>query len=139
MIVKVTPIDYVVIALCALSLLCLLSVIAFGYTQMPATPMPSPAVTQAGTTIRLNASARAAAESLYTLHCAACHGANGEGSATGARLDTPRIRSLIPVEELRTILNDGVVSNGTTVMIPYGQILAAHEIEALMTLLREGL
>jgi mono/diheme cytochrome c family protein len=139
MIIKVTPIDYVVIALCALSLFCLLGVIAFGYAQMPATPTPLPAVTQAETTFRLNASARAAAESLYTLHCAACHGADGEGSATGARLDTPRIRSLIPVEELRAIVNDGIVNNGTTMMIPYGQILATHEIEALITLLREGL
>jgi mono/diheme cytochrome c family protein len=130
-----TPLDIAVSSGGALALLCLWSVIAFGYSQMPADTAPIVIAMGPTPTPRppLLPDERAIAEQLHAAYCAACHGLMGEGG-TGPRLDTPRVRSIMSEPALASVMRVGVAT-----MAGLGDQLTEAEIDLLVRLLREGL
>jgi cytochrome c oxidase cbb3-type subunit III len=89
---------------------------------------------------------RARAQQLYQRHCAACHGADGNGAGWNAvYLDRPPARHRdARVMGTRTddrlfdaIYAGGAILGGSARMPPFGQTLSAEEIHALVNHIRE--
>ena len=83
----------------------------------------------------LSARAQDASGSLYKSKCAACHGADGTGSATGKKMGahdftTPDVQGMSDVE-LST-----VIANGKNKMPAYGKSLKADDIKGLVAYIR---
>lgn len=70
---------------------------------------------------------------LYAAHCAACHGANGEGSAIAPALNTPDLRARLTDADLTRIINQGVPG---TLMAAWDRALDDQQTADLVTLLR---
>ena len=83
----------------------------------------------------LSAHAQNAADALYKSKCAACHGADGTGSATGKKLGahdftTAEVQGMADAE-LSTI-----ITNGKNKMPKYGASLKPEDIKGLVAYIR---
>jgi mono/diheme cytochrome c family protein len=70
--------------------------------------------------------------SVYAENCAACHAANGGGTAIAPELNTEALRST-PPEELSATINNGVSG---TLMASWQDTLASTQVEAVISFLR---
>ena len=81
--------------------------------------------------LSLSAHAQNASEALYKSKCAACHGADGSGSATGKKMGAHDFTTAdvqgISDTELSTI-----ITNGKNKMPAYGKSLKAEDIKGLV-------
>lgn len=73
-----------------------------------------------------------AGKSIYSEHCASCHGQNGEGG-TGTALGNPAMLSLTTDEFIRYAIEHG--RDGTE-MVAFGGILSDEEIDGVTAFLR---
>jgi mono/diheme cytochrome c family protein len=85
--------------------------------------------------LSLSADAQNAGEMLYKSKCAACHGADGTGSATGKKMGahdftTAEVQGMSDTE-LSTI-----ITNGKNKMPAYGKSLKADDIKGLVAYIR---
>src|ERR1700719_4430700 len=85
--------------------------------------------------LSLSAHAQNAADALYKSKCAACHGADGAGSATGKKMGahdftTADVQGMSDAE-LATI-----ITSGKNKMPPYGKSLKAEDIKGLGAYIR---
>jgi len=85
--------------------------------------------------LSLSADAQNASEALYKSKCAACHGADGTGSATGKKMGahdftTADVQGMSDVE-LATI-----ITNGKNKMPKYGASLKPEDIKGVMAYIR---
>jgi cytochrome c6 len=85
--------------------------------------------------LSLSADAQNAGETLYKSKCAACHGADGTGSATGKKMGahdftTAELQGMSDME-LSTI-----ITNGKNKMPAYGKSLKADDIKGLVAYIR---
>jgi cytochrome c6 len=83
----------------------------------------------------VSARAQDASGALYKSKCAACHGADGTGSATGKKMGahdftTPDVQGMSDAE-LST-----VIMNGKNKMPAYGKSLKADDIKGLVAYIR---
>ena len=70
---------------------------------------------------------------LYAANCAACHGANGEGSAIAPALNTPDLRARLADADLARIINQGVPG---TLMASWDRALSDAQTADLVALVR---
>ena len=85
--------------------------------------------------LSLSAHAQNAADALYKSKCAACHGADGSGSATGKKMGahdftTADVQGMSDAE-LATI-----ITNGKNKMPKYGASLKPEDIKGLVAYIR---
>ena len=85
--------------------------------------------------LSLSAHAQNAADALYKSKCAACHGADGTGSATGKKMGahdftTAEVQGMSDTE-LSTI-----ITNGKNKMPKYGASLKSEDIKGLVAYVR---
>jgi mono/diheme cytochrome c family protein len=85
--------------------------------------------------LSLTAQAQSASETLYKGKCAACHGADGTGSATGTKMGahdftTPGVQGVSDSE-----LTD-IIANGKNKMPKYGTSLKPEDIKGLVAYIR---
>jgi cytochrome c6 len=85
--------------------------------------------------LSLTAQAQSASETLYKGKCAACHGADGTGSATGTKMGahdftTPGVQGVSDAE-----LTD-IIANGKNKMPKYGTSLKPEDIKGLVAYIR---
>ena len=85
--------------------------------------------------LSLSAHAQNAADALYKSKCAACHGADGAGSATGKKMGahdftTADVQGMSDAE-LATI-----ITNGKNKMPKYGASLKSEDIKGLVAYVR---
>jgi cytochrome c6 len=85
--------------------------------------------------LSLSADAQNASEALYKSKCAACHGADGTGSATGKKMGahdftTADVQGMSDVE-LATI-----ITNGKNKMPKYGASLKPEDIKGVVAYIR---
>lgn len=69
----------------------------------------------------------------YATHCAACHGANGEGSSVAPPINTAAIREMQTEADLERIIRQGVAG---TIMAGWEAVLSDEEIAAAVEFLR---
>ena len=85
--------------------------------------------------LSLSAHAQNASETLYKSKCAACHGADGTGSATGKKMGahdftTADVQGMSDAELSTTI------TNGKNKMPPYGKSLKPEDVKGLVAYVR---
>lgn len=71
-------------------------------------------------------------EAIYSVHCASCHGKNGEGG-TGTALGNPAMLSLTTDKFIRYAIEHG--RDGTE-MVAFREILSSEEIDSVTAFLR---
>jgi cytochrome c6 len=82
-----------------------------------------------------SARAQSASETLYKSKCAACHGADGSGSATGKTMGAHDFTTAAVQGMSDTELTE-VITNGKNKMPAYGKSLKAGDIKGLMAYIR---
>jgi len=86
-------------------------------------------------TLPLSARAQNASETLYKSKCAACHGADGSGSAMGKKLSAHDFQIADGQKLSDTELSD-IITNGKNKMPAYGKSLKAEDIKGLVAYIR---
>ncbi len=122
-------------------LACIGTLILVGSTiPQPIPPTSAPVTLAAGvpTAIPLPAEEQTRAREVYALHCAGCHGAQGEGMLLiHPALATVRVRQELPLEELRRIIVEG--AGIADIMPPYAGVLTDGDIALMVRWLRAGM
>jgi cytochrome c6 len=85
-------------------------------------------------TLSLSARAQNASETLYKSKCAACHGADGSGSAMGKKLGAHDFQTA-DVQKMSDAELTDVITNGKNKMPKYGS-LKAEDIKGLVAYIR---
>lgn len=70
---------------------------------------------------------------LYVTECAACHGANGDGTTLGPALNSPDLRASLTDADITRTIEQGVPG---TLMASWSRALAPQEITNVVTLIR---
>ena len=83
----------------------------------------------------LSAHAQNASEALYKSKCAACHGADGSGSATGKKMGAHDFQTA-DVQKMSDVELSDVITNGKNKMPAYGKSLKAEDIKGLVAYIR---
>jgi mono/diheme cytochrome c family protein len=83
----------------------------------------------------LSAHAQNAAEVLYKSKCAACHGADGTGSATGKKMGAHDFTTA-DVQGMSDTELSTVITNGKNKMPPYGKSLKPEDVQGLVAYIR---
>jgi mono/diheme cytochrome c family protein len=83
----------------------------------------------------LTARAQNASETLYKSKCAACHGADGAGSAMGTKLGAHDFRTP-GVQKMSDAELSEIITNGKNKMPAYGKTLKADDIKGLTAYIR---
>ena len=86
-------------------------------------------------TLSLSVRAQNASETLYKSKCAACHGADGSGSAMGKKLGAHDFTTAEGQKMSDTELSD-TITNGKNKMPAYGKSLKAEDIKGLVAYIR---
>lgn len=85
-------------------------------------------------TLSLSARAQNGSETLYKSKCAACHGADGSGSAMGKKLGAHDFQTA-DVQKMSDAELTDVITNGKNKMPKYGS-LKAEDIKGLVAYIR---
>ena len=85
--------------------------------------------------LSLSAHAQNASETLYKSKCAACHGADGAGSATGKKIGAHDF-TMGDVQGMSDTELSTVITNGKNKMPAYGKSLKAEDITGLVAYIR---
>jgi mono/diheme cytochrome c family protein len=88
-----------------------------------------------GFVVSLSAQAQNTAETLYKSKCAACHGADGTGSATGKKMGAHDFTTA-DVQGLSDAELSTIITNGKNKMPAYGKSLKAEDIQGLVAYIR---
>jgi len=83
----------------------------------------------------LSAHAQNASEALYKSKCAACHGADGSGSATGKKMGAHDFTTA-DVQGMSDTELSTIITNGKNKMPAYGKSLKAEDIKGLVAYIR---
>jgi len=83
----------------------------------------------------LSAHAQNAADALYKSKCAACHGADGTGSATGKKMGAHDFTTA-DVQGMSDAELSTIVTNGKNKMPPYGKSLKPEDVKGLVAYVR---
>jgi cytochrome c6 len=86
-------------------------------------------------TLPIAARAQNASETLYKSKCAACHGADGSGSAMGKKLGAQDLQTAEAQKLSDAELSD-IITNGKNKMPVYGKSLKAEDIKGLVAYIR---
>ncbi len=86
-------------------------------------------------TLPLSVRAQNPSETLYKSKCAACHGADGSGSAMGKKLGTHDFQTAEGQKMSDAELSD-IITNGKNKMPVYGKSLKAEDIKGLVVYIR---
>ena len=79
----------------------------------------------------LSVRAQSAPETLYKSKCAACHGPDGSGSATGKKLGARGFQDA-EVQKMPDTELSAIITNGKDKMPAYGKSLKAEDIKGLV-------
>ncbi|HXC43279.1 MAG TPA: cytochrome c [Candidatus Dormibacteraeota bacterium] len=85
--------------------------------------------------LSLLAHAQNASEALYKSKCAACHGADGTGSATGKKMGAHDFTTA-DVQGMSDAELSTIITNGKNKMPAYGKSLKADDIKGLVVYIR---
>jgi cytochrome c6 len=85
--------------------------------------------------LSLSAQAQSASETLYKGKCAACHGADGTGSAMGTKMGAHDFTSTAVQGMSDTELAE-IITNGKNKMPKYGTSLKPEDIKGLVAYIR---
>jgi len=85
--------------------------------------------------LSLSAHAQNAADALYKSKCAACHGADGTGSATGKKMGAHDFTTA-DVQGMSDTELSTIITNGKNKMPAYGKSLKAEDIKGLVAYIR---
>jgi len=85
--------------------------------------------------LSLSAYAQNASEALYKSKCAACHGADGSGSATGKKMGAHDFATA-DVQGMSDTELSTIIMNGKNKMPAYGKSLKAEDIKGLVAYIR---
>jgi len=85
--------------------------------------------------LSLSAYAQNASEALYKSKCAACHGADGSGSATGKKMGAHDFATA-DVQGMSDTELSTIITNGKNKMPAYGKSLKAEDIKGLVAYIR---
>jgi len=85
--------------------------------------------------LSLSAHAQNAADALYKSKCAACHGADGTGSATGKKMGADDFTTA-EVQRMSDAELSTIITNGKNKMPAYGKSLKADDIKGLVAYIR---
>ena len=85
--------------------------------------------------LSLSAYAQNASETLYKSKCAACHGADGSGSATGKKMGAHDFTTA-DVQGMSDAELSTIITNGKNKMPAYGKSLKAEDIKGLVSHIR---
>jgi len=85
--------------------------------------------------LSLSAQAQNASEALYKSKCAACHGADGTGSATGKKMGAHDFTTA-DVQGMSDADLATIVTNGKNKMPKYGASLKPEDIKGLVAYIR---
>jgi len=85
--------------------------------------------------LSLSADAQNASEALYKSKCAACHGADGSGSATGKKMGAHDFATA-DVQGMSDTELSTIITNGKNKMPAYGKSLKAEDIKGLVAYIR---
>ena len=85
--------------------------------------------------LSLSAHAQNASETLYKSKCAACHGADGTGSATGKKMGAHDFTTA-DVQGMSDADLTTIVTNGKNKMPKYGASLKPEDIKGLVAYIR---
>ena len=85
--------------------------------------------------LSLSAHAQNAAEALYKSKCAACHGADGTGSATGKKMGAHDFTT-VDVQGMSDAELATIITNGKNKMPKYGASLKPEDIKRLVAYIR---
>ena len=88
-----------------------------------------------GFVVSLSAQAQNTAETLYKSKCAASHGADGTGSATGKKMGAHDFTTA-DVQGLSDAALSTIITNGKNKMPAYGKSLKAEDIQGLVAYIR---
>jgi cytochrome c6 len=83
----------------------------------------------------LSAQAQSASETLYKGKCAACHGADGAGSAMGTKMGAHDF-STAAVQGMSDAELTDIITNGKNKMPKYGASLKPEDIKGLVAYIR---
>ena len=86
-------------------------------------------------TLPLTARAQNASETLYKSKCAACHSADGSGSAMGKKLGAHDFQTA-EVQKLSDAELSGIITDGKSKMPAYGKSLKAEDVKGLVAYIR---
>jgi cytochrome c6 len=86
-------------------------------------------------TLPLSAHAQNASETLYKSKCAACHGADGSGSAMGKKLGAHDFQTA-EVQKISDAELSDIIANGKNKMPAYGKSLKADDVKGLVAYIR---
>jgi mono/diheme cytochrome c family protein len=82
-----------------------------------------------------SAPAQNASEALYKSKCAACHGADGSGSATGKKMGAHDFTTA-DVQGMSDTELSSIITNGKNKMPAYGKSLKAEDVKGLVAYIR---
>jgi cytochrome c6 len=85
--------------------------------------------------LSLSAHAQNASETLYKSKCAACHGADGTGSATGKKMGAHDFTTA-DVQRMSDTELSTIITNGKNKMPKYGASLKPEDIKGLVAYIR---
>ena len=85
--------------------------------------------------LSLSAHAQNAADALYKSKCAACHGADGAGSATGKKMGAHDFTTA-DVQGMSDAELAAIITNGKNKMPKYGASLKPEDIKGLVAYIR---
>jgi cytochrome c6 len=85
--------------------------------------------------LSLSVHAQNASEALYKSKCAACHGADGTGSATGKKMGAHDFTTA-DVQGMSDAELSTIITNGKNKMPAYGKSLKAEDIKGLVAYIR---
>jgi len=85
--------------------------------------------------LSLSVHAQNASEALYKSKCAACHGADGTGSATGKKMGAHDFTT-VDVQGMSDAELSTIITNGKNKMPAYGKSLKAEDIKGLVAYIR---
>ncbi len=85
--------------------------------------------------LSLSAHAQNASEALYKSKCAACHGADGTGSATGKKMGAQDFTTA-GVQGMSDTELSTIITNGKNKMPKYGASLKSEDIKGLVAYVR---
>jgi cytochrome c6 len=83
----------------------------------------------------LAARAQNASETLYKSKCAACHSADGSGSAMGKKLGAHDFQAA-EVQKISDAELSDIITNGKNKMPAYGKSLSAEDVKGLVAYIR---
>ncbi len=86
-------------------------------------------------TLPLSAHAQNASETLYKSKCAACHGADGSGSAMGKKLGAHDFQTA-EVQKISDAELSDIIASGKNKMPAYGKSLNVEDIKGLVAYIR---